>query len=168
MSKDKDTTNKTETKVALKDDVLALAAKLEKGMTVEKKTGVGTTGEADLYHDNLPETLTPEVVKQVGDYNATFIAAGAYAFGKLAVDAMKGNKSLEQASIEVKMGGRDTVAYTVDRRTEHTNHLGGGGTVEKFGVVNAKYSTRAGKGSAGQLKIARSLIGELALEKLKA
>lgn len=165
MSKDKETT--TTTKTALKDDVLALATKLEKGMTVEKKTGAGSTGDADLYHDNLPESLTPEVVKAVGDYNANFIAAGAYAFGKLAVDAMKGNKSLEQASIEVKMGGRDTVAYTVDRHTSHANHLGGGEPVEKYGVVTAKYSARAGKGSAGQLKVARNLIGELAMEKLK-
>jgi len=165
MSKD---TTKPETKTALKDEVLQLAASIEKAITIDKKTGEGSVGENDVYHDNLPATLTREVVKEVSAYNTNFIAAGAYAFGKIAVDAMKGNKSLEKANIEFKMGDRDTVGFTVDRRKEHSNPAGAeGDVIEKFGVITPKYSTRADKTSAGQLKVARSLIGELAMEKLK-
>lgn len=166
MSKDK-TAEKTTSGPALKDEVLAMSAKLEKAWTVDKKTGAGTPGETNVYEELMPEGVTPEIAKAVGDYNTTFIAAGAHAFGKLSVAAMKSNKALEQTTIEVPMAGKDSVAYTVDRKKEHVNHLGGNGDkVEKFGVVTTSYNVRAGK-NGGQLKAARNLIGELAMEALK-
>jgi hypothetical protein len=144
----------------LKSEVLDLAAKLETGMALDSDSGAGTEN-VDLYSSNLPEDLTMEAVKKVSDYNTTFIAAGAYAFGNLAVNAMRDNKKLNEASIEIKMGDKDSLSLNVQRTKEFTNALAGGEKVVKHGVVTASYDVRSGK-NGGQLKQARSVIGELA------
>lgn len=160
------TTDVKETKVTLKDEVLELAKKIEKSIEIDKKSGVATT-KGDVYNENLPEGITPEIVKDVSNFNTKFIAAGAYAFGKVAVDAMAHNKSLETSTLEISMGNRDSIGYNVDRKREYTNHLSGNGEKQvKLGVVTASFDVRAGK-NGGQLKAARTLIGELASEKLK-
>lgn len=159
--------SKTETKPALSkvnEEVLEMAAKLEAGMTLDNKTGEGT--EDGLYESTLPAHLSVETVKAVADHNTTFIAAGSYAFGKLAVEAMKANPELAHANLEIKMIGRDTVGYNVDRTKEFTNHLGDGTTTTKHAVVTTSYDVRAGK-NGGQLKAARQAIGELGMEALR-
>lgn len=155
----------SEKQAQLKEDVLELATKIEAGLTMDKKSGVATASE-DLYEQNLPEDLTMEEVKKVSDYNTTFVAAGTYAFGKLSVDAMSGNKGLEKTTGEIKMGVKDTLSFSMDRRKEYVNHLTGGDKTVKFGVVTSAYEVRAGK-NAGQLKVARTMIAELAADKLK-
>lgn len=157
--------SKTETKAAsVKDEVLEMAAKIEAGITMDAKTGEGK--EDGLYETTLPEHLTMETIKAVSDHNTTFIAAGAYAFGKLAIDAMKDNKDLPSANLEVKMGGRDTVSYNVDRSKEFSNHLGDGVATIKHAVVTTSYDVRAGK-NGGQLKAARQAIGEMGMNALR-
>lgn len=149
----------------LKPEVASLAEILKKGISVDNQTGTGTA-EDSLYDSNLPESLTPEIVKSVSDYNTTFAAAGTFAIGELAVEAMSSNKNLDRVSASIAMGGKDSLNVNVDRSREFTNHLGGGGLTEKFGVTNVSYEVVAGK-NAGQLKKARMMIGELALEQLK-
>lgn len=144
----------------LKNEVIELANKLQADMSIDNDTGAGVEN-TDLYNKNLPETLTPEVVKEVSDYNTTFIAAGAYAFGQLSVSAMSDNKKLTETNIEIKMGDKDSVSYNVLRSKEFNNSLGGGEKVLKHGVVTASYDVRSGK-NGGQLKQARSIIGEMA------
>lgn len=144
----------------LKNEVIELAAKLQADMSIDNDTGTGVEN-ADLYNKNLPETLTPEVVKEVSDYNTTFVAAGAYAFGQLSISAMSDNKKLTETNIEIKMGDKDSVSYNVLRSREFNNSLGGGEKVVKQGVITASYDVRSGK-NGGQLKQARNLIGELA------
>lgn len=151
--------------ISLKPEVVDLASKIKAGIKLDGKTGIGAE-EGNLYEANLPESITPEIVKTISDFNSTFVAAGAFAFGELAVDAMKGNKDLERASVDIAMGGKDTLSLNVDRRKTFPNHLGGGGETEKFGIVSASYEVIAGK-NAGQLKKARTLIGEIALDSLK-
>ncbi len=156
----------TESKAHLNEATLELAGKIEAGIIVDKATGV-TAEKDDLYENNLPQGLTIDTIKQVSEYNTSFIAAGAYAFGKLAVEAMEGNKQLEKATAELKRGVKDAVSYNIDRKKDWVNRLGDGATIEKYGVVTASYDVRAGKGSSGQLKAARTLISELAEAKLK-
>lgn len=150
----------SEKQAQLNEQVLALSAKLEVGMDLDAKTGVGTE-KGNLYNENLPADLTPEVVKSVTNYNTTFVAAGTHAFGKLAVEAMKGNSGLDVATMEIKMGDRDKLSVSTKRVETKTDHLHGGGEVTKYGVTTTGYEVRAGK-NAGQLKVARSLIGDLA------
>lgn len=155
-----------ETTIVLKDETLALAAKLEEGFAIDKKTGV-ITETSDLYEINLPEALTMQAVKEVSDYNATFVAAGTVAFGRMAVDAMKGHKDLQAITGEFKMGVKDKLSMNIERSKEYTNHLSGNGEKTiKFGVTTTTYEVRAGK-NAGQLKAARAMISEMATSKLK-
>lgn len=149
----------------LKDDIIALAEKIEAGISLDANTGLGTE-TSDLYKDNLPDDLNMEVVAKVTDYNTNFIAAGAYAFGKMSVDAMANNKELKETSAELSMGVRDSISYNVNREKEFVNHLAGGEKTTKFGNLTAAYDVRSGK-SGGQLKAARTLIANMALEKLK-
>lgn len=156
-----------ETKPHLNEHVLALAASIEKQMELDAKTGVGKVS-GDLYHDNLPEELTKETVQSVDKYNTSFVAAGTYAFGQIAVKAMKGHKDLSSANIEIPMGATNKLSIDVARSKEFSNHLAGSGsdTVTKYGSVTVNYEVRAGR-NGGQLKTARAMVSELATAALK-
>ena len=158
--------SKVEEKVqtTLSDEIIALAKKLESGIAIDKATGVGEE-KKELYKENLPDDLTMDLVKKVSKYNSNFIAAGNYAFGTMAVDAMASNKKLDKASIEMKVGTRDSVTHIVDRSRSYVHRLGNGETTTKFGVVSSNYEVRAGKNS-GQLKAARAAVAEIAFAKL--
>lgn len=153
-----------EAKKELKDEVKTLAAALTKGITVKAD---GTTDvQKDLYTANLPEGLTEDTVKAVSTYNSTFVAAGAKAVGTLAVEAMAKHKAVDSVSASLSMTGRDHVDYTVHRQKEYPNPAGGDKIVKK-GVVDASLHVQGGVTKAGQLKIAREQIAELAIKSLK-
>lgn len=160
-------TKETTSSPKLKEDVLVLSKKIEEGLSIDTKTGVGTE-KGDLYEQNLPENITMEQVANVTDYNSTFIAASTHAFGKIAVEAMRGNKKLESATAELKMGTKDALSINVERSKQYTVQLGDkkGETIVKHGVVTAAYDVRAGK-NGGQLKVARAAIADMAAEFLK-
>ena len=154
----------TEDKKDLKPGVKTLAAALVSGITVKND---GTTEvQKDLYTKNLPEGLTEETVKSVSDYNNTFVAAGAYAVGELAVAAMAKHKTVDSVSAEIHMTGRDHINYTVHRQKEYPNPAGGDKIVKK-GVVDASLHIQGGVTKSGQLKVSRELIAEMAMKALK-
>lgn len=153
-----------ESEVQLKEEVLQMATRIETGLKLDAKTGIASA-EDNLYELLLPETLTLETVKAVGAHNSNFIAAGTYAFGNVAIKAMAKHKDLEKASAEIKMAGRDVLNLNIDRSKTYTDHLHGSGDTVKYGVVSASYDVRAGKNS-GELKKARTLVAELAMQKL--
>jgi hypothetical protein len=159
---------KKETSSQIKDEILELSAKLQKDMSIDKKTGNGTEAE-NLYTKHLPDGLSTEVVKQVKDYDGAFIAAGTHAFGQLAIQAMKKNSDLPKATIELSMGNRDSMAVTVERSKDSVNQFSADkATVTKFGVTTVTFDARAGASKAGQLKHVRAQIAEMAAAQLKA
>ena len=150
------------------ETILALANKIEQQLELDNNTGVGAA-KADVYHDNLPATLTKEIVTEVSNYNSDFIAASTYAFGKLAVEAMRGNNGLTTATEEIPMAGKDTVSIATDRQHTFSVPSRGEGKPEevtKFGSTSVSYTVHAGK-NAGQLKAARNAIVEMATAALK-
>ena len=149
----------------LKAEIETLSDKLLGGFTIDAKAGTAKASD-DMYTSNLPEGLTADIVKNVGEFNTTFVAAGAHAFGKLAINAMKSNSELKKLEVDIPMVGKDNVSYTMERTKDIVNHLGGGETIHKFGVMTATLEMRAGKNS-GQLKVARAVIGELAMAAFK-
>ncbi len=158
MSKDKTPETKT---ITLKDDVIEMAKKIEAGLSADKKIGLISEKGEGLYESTLPEDLTIDVVNAVAAHNTTFIAAGTYAFGKMAIDAMKSNKALENASGSIKMGSKETLNLTMEKSQDYVNHLSGNGeTTTKFGVVRAEYSFKGASKNAGQLKAARSILAQ--------
>lgn len=161
-------TDKAQTsKSAIKQEVLDLSKKIAEGITLDTKTGHAEAADG-IYEANLPEGLTTETVKAVGDYNTTFVAAGTHAFGTLAVEAMKSTKSLNEATVQIKMHGKDTLGVSVQRSKEYNNALAKEGepkTVTKHGVITTTYDVVAGN-NRGQLKAARNEIAALASEYL--
>lgn len=158
---------KTEVKPAatLKEDVLALSKTIEKSMGIDKKTGIVTT-ETDIYEKTLPEGLTLDVVNAVESHNGKFIAASAHAIGNIAISAMKSNKDLETAETVVKMAGKNSLGLNVDRTRTYPNPQDKDKPIVKHGVVTVNYDIVADHNS-GQLKAARSIIGDLAAAALK-
>lgn len=144
----------------LHQEVATLSEQLVKGIIVDGKAATATAVET-LYKDNLPAGLTMDAVKAVSDYNTTFVAAGAHAFGTVAIEAAKAHKKLEKVSIDIPMGVKDNVSYTFDRKKEIPNRFGNGETIVKHGVITTTYEVKAGKNGA-QLKAARAVINELA------
>lgn len=146
----------------LKERVLELANKIEASTKLDKATGIGAV-EGDVYGDNLPEGITMDTVKTVNGYDADYVAAGTYAFGKMSVDAMKSNKKLESTSVELSMGPNMTTV-SFQRSKEYTNSLakeGESNKITKFGVATTTFEVRGGKNS-GELKKARQELSALA------
>jgi hypothetical protein len=130
-------------------------------LSIDGKTGQGLATE-DLFNSTLPEGLTPEIAKALDNHTTNFIAGGTLAFGELAVEAMKGNKKLEAAQIEIPMVGRNAMSVSVERQQEFVNHMSEDKEkVTKFGLVKTSVDIRGAK-NAGELKKARSIISDLA------
>jgi hypothetical protein len=161
MSQDKS----QEKEIKLSDAVIELAKKIEASIKIDA-TGKGSV-EGDPYGENLPEGITLDTVKKVAGHNANFVAAGAYAFGRLSVEAMAKDKKLDKTTLELGFNHRDTAAYNVEREHVFTNRLQANAPdVVKHGYMSVNVTTRAGS-NGGQLKQARAAIVELGLQKLK-
>lgn len=150
---------------SVKDEIAVLSKAIADDLTVDAKASTMAAAE-DIYSKNLPEGLSMTVVDQVRDYNTAFVAAGAHAVGKIAVEAMTTHKKLDQLSVEIGMGGKDAVHYSVDRKKVTIDQIHNkGAEIVKYGVVTTGLTVGAGK-NAGQLKVARAEIGALALAAL--
>lgn len=146
-------------------EVLNLSAEMKKAMKVDKATGIGEAEES-LYKNLLPEGLTMKTVTAVKDHDRDFIAAGALAFGELAIEAMSSNNKLTNASLNVPMTKLDNVSYNMERHREYKNHLTGhGAVVDKYGILTTTYEVKGGK-NAGDLKKVRVDLQEMAAKKL--
>ncbi len=142
-----------------------MAKKIKANLEFDAKSGV-CTEKTESFEACLPEDLSIDTVRRVVDHNANFVAAGALAFGELAVAAMSKNKSLTEASAELKMVSRDSVSFVMEREHTYQNRLGSGDSVTKHGVITSNYHVKGGKNS-GQLKAVRSHMNEIAAKALK-
>jgi len=152
-------------KQELKSEVQALSDIIGSAISVNAKEGKASITEG-IWEANLPEDVTPSIVKSLDNYTTTFVAAGLHAFGKASVDAMKGNKTLDSLSLSVPMIGKNSVDFTVER--SKVTHSPKEPTVDilKYGVSTTTLTAHADNRNAGQLKIARSMIAEYAMEHL--
>ena len=143
----------------LHDDTKALGDSMRKDMKADPES------KSKLYENNLPPGATMEQKKVFDTYDKQFIAAGVYAAGMNGIEAMKADKKLDTYSLEIPMGHKDKVAYTMERVKEIPNRFGNGDTIIRHGAISTTYTVNAGK-SGGQLKAARHLINELAAKAL--
>jgi hypothetical protein len=147
----------------LKQAIIDLATRMEEHIGQVENGSIQVA--EDLYEKLLPETLTMEVVKDVGNYNTDFIAASSYSVGNRAIQAMANDDSLNEVNTSIKMGVNDALKLNVDRKRTYGS-VNGGTETTKFGVVTAAYETKSGK-NGGQLKVVRKSISESAAELLK-
>lgn len=149
----------------VKADVAALSDAIKAGITIDAKAAT-TKIDENVFMKNAPEGLTAETFDAVRNYRTSFVAAGALAFGQAAVDAMSGNKKLEQLSLDIPMDGKDAAHYTVDRKKVTIDQIHNkGAEIVKYGVVTTGLTVTAGK-NTGQLKVARAQVGAMALAAL--
>jgi hypothetical protein len=147
------------------ENVLELSKKIDTAVTFSDGT-IRETNPGDVYKQNLPAGLTIDLVQKVNDYDAEFVAAGAHAFGSIAINAMAEDKSLKHVTGELKTVDKNKASYSIERSKEYVNHLQGGEKTTKLGVTTVNYEIKPGKNS-GQLKAVRNELAELALSKLK-
>lgn len=153
--------------VHITHDVTVMAEKMKKSITIDKDTGVATISE-NLYKDLTPDDLTYEVITKVKKHDRTFFAASALSFGELAIDAMKANKKLESATIEIPMTKYDVVTHNISRHKSYANHLTGKGEmVDRYGTLVTIYTNKGGKSNSADLKRVRKHLSDLAESKLK-
>lgn len=146
----------------IKQEVLELSEKIQKGLEINKDS-TATVAE-NLYVNNLPSTLTEDVVTKVSDYNAQFIAASGHAVGVLATAAMVKHKSMDSVEVKIPTIGKDYVEHTFTRTSKHTNAFAKEGedkTITKHGTLSTTYSVRAGK-NKGALNAVRDTLSEAA------
>lgn len=137
------------TKPTLSEEVIKLASSIREQLEVDTDTGIVTekdTGGA--YDSNLPAGITKETIKTINNYNTTYVAAGTYAVGQVALEAFSANNKLNRCSGKLRIGHKDDLEVIVDKseKSEYTIH--------------GSLDIRAAKNS-GQLKAARDAIKEM-------
>jgi superoxide dismutase len=131
-----------------------LSARLLGGLKINDKV------DSNLYHENLPEGLTPELAKQHDEYDAQFIAASAHASGQLAHEAFAADKKVTQASFGLAMGDLKEVSHVHTRHKTYTQP-GSDTKIEVYGAVTTKLSHTAER-NVGDLKQVRNELKDAA------
>jgi len=149
--------------------ILQLADKIEQDMELDSKTGIGKeSGDISLYDKYLPDSLTPAIVQEVKEYDATFVPASTLACGRMANKAAAEDPNFVAATFTMKGGHKDTIIHGWDRQRTYANRLAGDGAeVTKHGVITTTFETRAGK-NAGQLKSVREQVASMMEELAKS
>lgn len=151
--------------IKISKEVLDMAGTIKAKFSVDSNTGAGTVGE-DLYKESLPEDIDLKTIERVKAHDRTFIAATAHAFGELAIEAMKKNSKLENASIDIPMSKYDNVSHNIARHRTYQNHLvKGNEVIEKWGIMDTAYKAKGGR-NIGDLKRVRVQLQQMAQKKL--
>ena len=151
---------------SISEEVLALSKKISESVSVDKDTGVAEV-KGDPYVENLPETLTTEIIREVEGYNKKFVAAGTHAIGQAALDAMKSNKKLEVVTGSISLGNKSNFEVNVKRSAEYNAGPGSSEKITKFGETTIKMNLDAGKAKSGDLARVREALQEAATAALK-
>jgi hypothetical protein len=146
----------------IKDTITGLAKQLKVAIKIDPKTGTATIEEG-AFVKHLPEGLTEDHVKKLGQYTTDVVAAGALAFGELAIDVMKKHKDLPRCELEVPITGKDTIGFTFDRSYETNAAPGSPEKVTKYGRVRAEVNHYAA-GNVGEFKKVKNHLAELAMK----
>ena len=149
----------------VKESVKEMSDKIIHGLNYESE-GAIFRADKDVFKSCIPDGLSEKVIKSVNDFQTDFVAAGALAFGKAAIDKLKEDKSLDAVHGEIPMQGRNSAEYSMQRSKTYNNQLGGGEQVEKFGVLKPFYNVKTGK-NVGDLAIIKKQLNEMAAKALK-
>lgn len=153
-------------KTAISADVMAIVDQQKDYLTFnieERRIVEKTPGE--LYEKTLPDGVTLEEVEKIDLHRVNFVAASAYTAGKMAVDAMKNDSTIDQVTMAVQMGKGTLADFVVDRRHEQPNHLQGGDPIVIHGRVLPRLKTKAGSGNS-TMKAVRAEVARLGQESL--
>lgn len=150
----------------LKQPVVELSEKVVPVLVLNKSDGIISVKEgSDPYIDNLPPSLTAELVREKDTYDSTFYAASADAVGQVAAEGLRKHSKLDVVSAEISMGDFNSVSHEVTRSKTY-NGIGGGDKepVTKYGVLRTQIDIKGARSDSGHLKQVRAKIAELGAE----
>lgn len=153
------------TKDQIESEIDRIATGIKAGTTLDTTTGIGTASP-DLFKDLLPADLPYEFIEKGAQYRSNFVAGAVKAVSDEALAAMKGNKELNRVTTSFTADVKDSLTISYDRSVSYPNPQDPATKIEKYGVVSAKYETRAAHNS-GQLKALRTQAALDAAEALK-
>lgn len=142
----------TETKIEIKPEVTALAAKIKPLLKLDPKTGI-VTAEPNMYVSLLPEGLTEDTLKALSKHNAQFVPAIGLALGEHTLPAMKKHSDLLETKLVVPTTGGDKFNFALARTT--MSGAPGAERTEKFGHFTANHQMRAAR-NVGQFAQVRA------------
>lgn len=150
----------------VKQEVLDYSDMVVKAGACDGKSGAITSDSLEIYNNNLPAGITPEIVKSLSDYDAIAIPGMVHAAGVLAIEAMSKSPDLTRCEGELPFGHKNSVTVIVDRSKTYQNHLTGKGEeIVRHGVVSPIIHYRTGN-SGGQMQAARQEVANLAAASL--
>jgi hypothetical protein len=145
-----------------KQDYNALASKIKENLAVQDGA-IEEKEKHSVYDQNLPDGITPETVKSISKYNASFVNASHIAVGQMAAELFKEDKKKQTVNASIGFfGPDDTVDITVHRSKTFTNSFAKEGEpkeVEKTLYMQSSTTVRSNNGSG-----LRSLKEELSKE----
>ncbi|BAW19008.1 hypothetical protein [Ralstonia phage RP12] len=133
--------------IKFKDDLVQLADKLKGQITIDNATGVMTL-PAGAFFEHAPEGLTEASYKRDREYTDLFSNAATKAGSEVAVDAFKGNKDLQSATLNAPIFKKDSYEGVFKRTGtsrnvktgEVSNYVGSIG-VGRINVVSTRTQT---------------------------
>lgn len=151
----------------IKPEVLDYSAKVKKQLSIDNQTGICTGDLQKVYDENLPEGITPEVVKKISEYDGTVVSGTVHAVGEMAVEAMAKHSGINKVTGDFTFGHRASLNIAVDRKKEVVNNFSPEReTIVKHGAVREEVHYRAGRGG-GQLSAVKQAILAHGAEALK-
>ncbi len=155
--------DKTEAHRTLADAIIG-------GVTRDDKTGViSETEQGSVYMGNLPEGLTPELVKAKAEYDTRFLSAAHVAAAEVAADMFMTNCELQQVKGNIGYADqKGSILFNIDRSVEYRNSFAKEGdpqTITKHLVMTATVNTASGTGHG--LKSLRADMSEQFAELMK-
>ena len=154
------TVAKTETK-PIKPEVLDYSGKVKKVLTIDNQAGIVSGDLQKVYDDNLPEGVTPSIVKSITEYDGTVVSGTVHAVGELAIAAMAKHNNLNKVTGDFTFGHRASLSIGVDRRKEVVNNFSPDREViVKHGAVSAEVQYRAGRGGAQMTAVKQAILAQ--------
>lgn len=143
----------------IKAEIVQLADKIKKEITIDGSTGVATVPK-ELYANTLPDGLTVDTIKQLQDHNSQFAAASYMALGEASIPVMKKHKDLDRSTLDIPTVGKDHFSLTFDRSGE-VRAPGGGDPKTVYGTGRVAFNMYGTK-NRGELSKVRDMLSEKA------
>lgn len=174
----------------LSQEIKDLASKIKAGIVMSDTKSV--KGDSDitaygkeekpgsLFKSNLPKNLTQEMVKNVNEYTKNFVTASSLAAGELAIEAMAKDKRVKDVQVDLRLMNYNSLSHSIDRQrsfkdTKNGKVIGKDANgkeirepvdIVKKAFMLTTFNSCYDKNSSGDLKLVRSMISEMAKDKL--
>lgn len=147
------------------DKIIELSKQIEDSLKNDKNNII-ERNPGEIYEKTLPDGITIDVVDQIQNHNADFVAAGVLSFHNIAMRQMTEDKECTEMSGKIKMGYKSNVQIDIEREHPWKDHLHGGEDKVSYGATTVKLVTHGDKKTTQPLKTVMDEISRISLEQL--